>query len=820
MGNGLVAGALALLIAAAPAEAAVIDELLSLHDGNARVRVAAIADDVIRVTVIQDGGAAPPASWVITGELRERDVGHLVSAADDVLTLTTGKLSVELDLARGSLRVSTLDGQTVSADVVDRPLEWHGPEFTLRKALDPREHLYGLGDKTGALDRRGRSFVNWNTDAYGFSSDTDPIYKSIPFLVSVGGAGGAYGLFLDNTWRSAFDLGQRDPGTLALGADGGPIDYYLIYGPTLKRVVARYADLTGHAPLPPLWSLGFQQSKYSFMSAAEVLAEARRLRADRIPADALWLDIDFLDRTRPFTVNRTTYPDLADLVRRLAADHLKLIAISDLHIARAPGEGYAPFDSGAAGDHFLHRADGSTYVAPVWPGDSVFPEFTRPSTREWWGTLFRPLVEAGVAGAWNDMNEPAIFETPTKTMAPDVVHRVEGDGGEARIAPHAEIHNVYGMQNARATFEGLSRLRPDERPYVMTRAMFAGAQRYAVTWTGDNRSSWEHLRLSVAQILNLGLSGVPYVGADIGGFAGSPSAELLTRWIQIGAFLPSFRDHYGKGHAPHEPWADGIAQLDIRRRFIEERYRLLPYWYALADENVRTGAPLVRPLFYEFEDAQSGGCDQTLPFLVGAGLLVVLPADLESPAPYDVCLPAGGWYDYWSGRAIGDPAAADPALTPQRFAVTPAPDSLPIFVRAGTILPRQPVVQSTAEVPDGPLTVDVYPGDECRGELYLDDGHSLGYRRGEFLRQGVTCSVEAGGVTVEFAPREGRFRPWWKGVRVVVHAAVGLRPDGGAGHGSPSLEPRREAIVDVADPVGGARLHFVRDPVAGIAARR
>src|SRR5690606_33200192 len=270
------------------------------------------------------------------------------------------------------------------------------------------------------------------------------------------------------------------------------------------------------------------------------------------------------------------------------------------HVAHAPGEGYAPYDSGTAGDHFVRRRDGSRYVGTVWPGDSVFPDFTRAATRAWWGGLYRGFVDAGIAGFWNDMNEPALFGTPTKTMPPDVVHRIDTDGFPVRIASHAEIHNVYGMENTRATFEGLRALRPAERAFVMTRASYAGGQRYAATWTGDNSSTWSHLKLAVAQTLNLGLSGFGYTATDVGGFTGGASPELMTRWFQLAAFMPLFRNHSATDAPRAEPWVDGERHTAIRRRFIEERYRLLPYIYALADENARTGAPLMRPLFYEY----------------------------------------------------------------------------------------------------------------------------------------------------------------------------------------------------------------------------
>ena len=497
-----------------------------------------------------------------------------------------------------------------------------GRAFTLRKQLPLSTHIFGLGDKTGGLDRRGKAFVDWNTDAYGFSSADDPIYKSIPFFLAVGGEGGSYGLFLDNTRRTWFDFGHREEDVITLGGPDGPIDYYLIAGPSTAEVVRRYTDLTGKAPLTPLWALGYQQSRYSYMTADELRQIAARLRSDRVPTDVLWMDIAYQDRNRPFTIDTNAFPDMKGLVADLGRQGFRAITITDLHVARLPRQGYAPYDSGAAINAFVHNPNGSVYVAPVWPGPSVFPDFTDAKIRTWWGTLFRRQVEDGIAGAWNDMNEPAIFETPTKTMPLDVVHRIASDDFAPRTATHAEIHNVYGMENTRATYDGLRRLAPNERAFVMTRASYAGGQRYAVTWTGDNSATWDHLKLSVQQLINLGLSGFSYSGADVSGFAGGPSPDLLTRWFEIGAFYPVFRDHSATGTPRVEPWVDGPEHLAIRRRFVEERYRLMPYLYALAEQNARTGDPIMRPVFYDYPDALAATCDPAMTFTLGRDLLV------------------------------------------------------------------------------------------------------------------------------------------------------------------------------------------------------
>ncbi len=740
---------------------------IEVRSGGTLLRVDAIGDDILRVRIAARGRLPEDASWAVPAEVRAARVP--VRALDGgAAGFRTRSLVVRVDPASLRLVVEDDDGRVVCADA-GRPVSFDGAAYELRKALPQAEHYYGLGDKTGPLDRRGGAFVDWNTDVGRFTEATDPLYKSIPFFVATGGEGGSYGLFLDSTWRSWFDFGRRDADTLAIGADGGPIDYYLVRGPTVKDVVRRYGDLTGRAPLPPLWSLGYQQSRYSYMSADEVRGIAARLRRERIPTDVVWLDIDFQDRNRPFTTNPETYPDLPKLAADLRGEGIRLVAITDLHVARAPGQDYAPYDSGVAGDHFVRRRDGSEYVGTVWPGDSVFPEFTRAATRAWWGGLYRGFVDAGIAGFWNDMNEPALFGTPTKTMPPDVVHRIDTDGFAPRTASHAEIHNVFGMENTRATFDGLRALRPDERAFVMTRASYAGGQRYAVTWTGDNSSTWSHLKLAVSQTLNLGLSGFGYTAVDVGGFTGGASPELMTRWFQLAAFMPLFRDHSATDAPRAEPWVDGPEHTAIRRRFVEERYRLLPYLYALADENARTGAPLARPVFYEYPDAASLPCDQSMSFLLGAKLLVAASPTPESPQDYRICLPAGGWFDYWTGRAV----PAGEAGKPRVLVETPKLDRLPVFVRAGTILPRQPLVQSTMETPDGPLRLDVYPGEDCEGALYADDGHSLGYARGEFLRQRVRCEATADGLEVAFDAREGRFAPWWKRIEVVVHGWQG-----------------------------------------------
>jgi alpha-glucosidase len=603
-------------------------------------------------------------------------------------------------------------------------------------------------------------------------------------------AGIAAGIFLDNTARSSFDFGKESPSSYSFGAVAGPVDYYIFPGPSPRRVVETYAWLTGKPPLPPRWMFGFQQSRYSYTPESRLMEIANRLRADHIPADALYLDIDYQDRNRPFTVNTQTFPDLPKALATLHGMQFHVVAITDLHVAEV-AEGYPPYDSGMAGNNFLHRPDGSVYVGSVWPGPSVFPDFTRAQSRAWWGTLYKPLVGMGFDGFWNDMNEPSVFDSPTGTIPLDVLHRIDEPGFCARTATHAEIHNVYGMENSRATYDGLRKIEPDTRPSVLTRATYAGGQRYAATWTGDNSSTWNHLRMTSPMLKSLGISGFSFSGADVGGFAGTATPELLTKWIEISAFQPIDRDHTEKGTGDQEPWVGGEQHENIRRRFIEERYRLMPYFYTLAEETARTGLPMIRALFLDYPDAARDkhpiDIDQGVEseFLLGHDLLIAPSPYPDAPDAYTVEFPSANWYDYWTGERVPHPATdadpepnAPPPATEQvalSASVHPSIESLPVYVRGGAILPIEPLVQSTEETPQGPLTLRVYAGDDCRGSLYTDDGESFAFERGDFLRMSFTCSVTSNGIEIAISRHEGSFVPWWKTIRLEIYGWTPVR---------------------------------------------
>jgi alpha-glucosidase len=541
-------------------------------------------------------------------------------------------------------------------------------------------------------------------------------------------------------------------------------------------------------PMPPMWALGFHQSRYSYYPESRVRFIASNFRERRIPADAIWLDIHYLEGYNPFTWDHDRFPDPARMIADLKSQGFRLVTILDPHPKKQPG--WDVYDSGLAGDHFVKDAGGKVLEAPVWPsnaekdpGPSVFPDFSKPAARQWWGSLYKRLTDIGVAGIWNDMNEPALFVYPPGTMPLDARH-----DGEGQPTDHREIHNVYGQLMTRSTFEGLLRLRPDERPFVLTRATFAGGQRYAALWPGDNVSTWTALLGSIATLESLGISGMPFVGTDIGGFAEVPTADLFTRWLQMGVFHPFMRAHTTFGTDDQEPWSYGVTHEIANRKAIELRYQLLPEIYNVMHEASETGIPAIRPAFLEFP-ADNNTWDQDDQFMFGGDLLVA-PVVRAVERVRGVYLPKGtDWFDFWTGQRYEGG---------QGISVPVTLESIPVFARAGAFVFQQPVVQSTDEMRGLPLLVTVFPAAKSEATLYEDDGHSLEYQKGNFSRRRFTQARNAATdgreqVILQVAAPEGPYRP---AARSIIFSVNGVRQPSAvsaSGSTSPRALPRLAA---------------------------
>ena len=725
---------------------------LVFRGASGTVAISVVAPEIVRVRFAPGGALGRDHSYAV--ESRDPGVAGAASlgVGTDRSAIDTGALRVRVAHDPFRIAFATATGEDLDADDEVRGMASAGAAVRVWKRLRDDEHVYGFGEKAGRLDKRGpqlggSSLAMWNTDAYGYGDGSDPLYASVPFFMVLRN-GVAHGIFLDNTFRTSFDVGHESEGLLSFGAEGGELNYYFIYGPSPKQVIERYTALTGRMPLPPRWALGYHQCRYSYYPESRVRSIARSFRERRIPADTLWLDIHYLEGYKPFTWDQERFPDPAKLLAELRAQGFRVVTIIDPHPKKQAG--YAPYDGGVAGDHFVKNPDGSLYEGRAWPalaprdpGASVFPDFSRPATREWWGSLHRGLLDLGVAGIWNDMNEPAVFLEPHHTMPLDLRHDNEGSPTD-----HREIHNVYGMLMTRSTHEGLLRLRPEARPFVLTRASFAGGQRWAALWPGDNSADWSQLRASIPMLLGLGLSGFPFVGADIGGFAGAPSPELFTRWLQLGAFYPFMRAHTEIGTPDQEPWSYGAKHEAVNRRAIELRYELLPHLYSVMAEAAATGVPALRPLFMEFpEDTETYAVDDQ--FLLGRDLLVA-PVVREGATERELYLPAGDWYELGSGkRHEGGHRVKLPVTL----------DSIPVFVRAGGFVFRQPVVQHTGEMAGQPLIVELEPAERSEASLYEDEGEGFAYRSGTLLRRRFSQGQEQAGRVIEVGDGSGSWRP-------------------------------------------------------------
>jgi alpha-glucosidase len=684
-----------------------------------------LAPDVIRVRFLA-GHAAPdpiagiPFSYAVDrlDEAWPACQVRVVEAPGGV-EIRTARLICRIDETTGQIGFFDLEGNMISQD--EAGAEWSlSGAVRCRKHIQPDEHFYGLGERAFGLDLRGRAYEMWNTDPLIYRLGQDPVHLCIPMVLGLHSQGRqGYGIFFDNTFRGRFNLGAAEPGVLTFGAEDGELCYYFFYGPALTTVVKRYTALTGRTPLPPLWMLGYHQSRWSYQPEARVRKLAKDFReVYHVPCDCIYLDIHYMDGYRSFTWDPRRFPDPARKITDLHRLGFKLIVIIDPGIRADPD--YWVCRQGLAERVFCTYPDDETlFTGPVWPGNCYFPDFTNPRVRDWWADLCTSLTDVGVDGIWNDMNEPAIFGLRDTTMPDFIRHNLDGDFGE-----HAKAHNVYGMQMARASAEGLQAARPEERPVSITRAGWAGVQRYALSWTGDNRATWAHLWLSMPLLMNLGLSGLAHTGPDIGGYSGFATGELFTRWLQMGVFLPLCRAHTFAHGPDQEPWSWGEPYLSINRRYIELRYRLLPYLYTAFWQCAQTGVPVVRPLLLAFQDDVETHAlnDQ---FMCGDAFLVA-PVTEKGATSRRVYLPAGVWYDFWDDRQYHGPAHIEVDAPLER---------LPLFVRGGSVVPLGPVLQHTGERAVDTLLLRVYPGDgqhAVASLLYEDDGHTWAFRKGDY----------------------------------------------------------------------------------------
>ncbi len=752
------------------------------------VEIEQIANVGFRLRYAFSGAVDTTSSWAVIADsvvLAQPEIRE----TPDAVVLAGGGLTVTL--RKRPLRVSVADsaGREVFAESFGAGHQ--GARLTHVIARPADAHYFGLGEQAFPLDRTGQNLLLWNTDAYGYRAGSTPLYSSIPFYIGLRD-GRAWGVFYDNSYLGEFDFGAKLKENVGFTAEGGRLTVYVFPGPSVPRVLAEYTRLLGRTPLPPEWSLGYQQSRYSYYPDSELMRVAYEFRNRGIPCDVLYLDIDYMDGYRVFTWSPQRFPDPKRLLTDLGAQGFKVVTIVD------PGvkvdSGYDVYRQLVSLRGAVTWPDGTPYVGQVWPGRTLFPDFSLPATRDWWGGLLNRLVGPGVAGIWNDMNEPANFGGRT---LPDIAMFAHG------TADHAEHHNLYALLEAEATYNGLRTLQSARRPFVLTRAGFAGIERYSSIWTGDNQATWEHLGIAIPMVLGLGLSGVPFAGVDIGGFSGSPDAELFSRFLETGTFFPFMRTHSDLQTPRREPWAFGPVYEAANREMIRLRYRLLPQLYTAFYEHAHDGRPAARALVFEFQrDTAVYAVNDE--FMFGDHLLVA-PVTRAGQDARPVYLPAGRWYRYPfdsvydGGRSV---TVSAPRVNPDVRGDSGFVRGIPLFVQAGAVIPMQAVEQYVGERHMDTLELHVWDTDAATAvtsELYEDAGEGYAYQQGAWRL--TTFDTHSDGTTLEIAvAAQGAYAGAASDFLVVVHGLT-KAPASVTVDGSPvqvRFEPRaRIAVFDM-----------------------
>lgn len=684
------------------------DNNINIYFSNIKITLTIFENDIVKV-FIGDKCEESISTNGVVGDLGKGE--FIVEEDSNFLVIKGKKVLTFVDKNTTEISFRDLEGNIINEDFQPSFKDEKGNVY-ISKVNDCLAY-YGLGEKGGDLNKKGCYTENFNTDDPETDDDSVTYYKTIPFYVALKEEA-TYGIFFDNSFRSYFDMGKEMGDRIFFGAIGGQIQYYFIPGENIKEVVKNYTALTGRMEMPPLWSLGYQQCRFSYFSQEEVRELVKTFEEKDIPLDVVYLDIDYMDGFRVMTFKTPNFDDAAGLISDLKEKGIRTITIID------PGvkvdEEYDVFKRGKEGNHFTKKLDGEMFIGAVWPGDSAFPDFSNKDCREWWKSELKKFIsEHGMDGIWNDMNEPCVFNNDHKTMLETCLHN--SDNG---VIEHKEFHNRYGFEMSRCSKEAQEELHPNERGFSMTRATYAGGQRYSSVWTGDNISLWSQMRMSISMNANLGISGFSFVGNDVSGFGLDSSEELFIRWMEMGPFIPIFRNHSNMYTRRQEPWAFGPRAEKIAKKSIELRYELLPYIYDLYYISHKEGLPIFRPMIMEYEKDMNL-LNMREQFMLGENMIVA-PVLYEGERSKTVYLPKGSWFNYFTmeklqgGKWYKLPCELDEIL---------------VFVKEGAIIPTyNKKFRNVKERPNN-ILLKVF-GENAKGFHYNDDGHTMEYLEGKY----------------------------------------------------------------------------------------
>ncbi len=708
-----------------------------------RFRISVFQEGIIRIQASRfDSFESNPYS-VISKPIQ---VDFSLLEENNQLVISTSLVTLNLDLECFTISFFDKKGNLLNADD-SLGTAWIGSEVTAYKQVQKDERFIGLGEKTGNLDRSGRAYTNWNTDYFGYGIGDDPLYMSIPFYLGIHEKG-AYGIYFDNTHKTVFNFGASTNRFMYFSAEDGDLDYYFIYQPTVAEIITSYTWLTGRMQMPPKWALGFQQCRYSYYPDSEVYTVALTFRDKKMPADVIYLDIHHMEAYKVFTFDGEKFADPKAMISRLKEKGFKVVVIMDPGIKTQ--RGYIPYEEGLEKDLFVKYPDGKIYEGQVWPGWCGFPDFTKEETRTWWAEKMAFYTEAGVDGFWTDMNEPASWGQFTPNL---IEFEYEGEK-----ASHRKARNIYGMQMARSAQEGAIVQNPEKRPFVLTRSGFAGIQRYAAAWTGDNVASEEHMLAGIRLVNSLGLSGVSFAGYDVGGFAGESTKSLFARWMSIGAFAPFYRAHSMINSNDAEPWAFGEEVEEISRNYMKLRYRLLPTIYSKFYLSCISGLPISESLAIRYSQDEKIYQTAFQNEYIFCDSLLVAPVESTKEIT-KVYLPEGDWYYLFT----------DKKYTGNEIIYQDCPlNYLPVFAKGGQIFTMQSDVEFTGQKTDGILRIHIYKGKKGSEFLHYEDaGEGTEYLKGDYFKRTISYNPESD--SIELGTPAGNFESEFKKLKVYFH---------------------------------------------------
>jgi alpha-glucosidase len=706
-------------------------------------------NNIIRVRVSKNKKFKSLPYALVSNEIPSFE-GLKIDKGNNAILLSTNAMDISIQQTPSfSILIKNKKGEIINEDAPGNAFgtAFNGDKVTVYKKIQHGERFVGLGEALGNLDRRGTGVTLNNTDTYKYGDPRLSMYTSIPFYMGIHHSI-VYGIFYNNSYKSFFNFGLSTPGFASVNFDGGDIDYFFIYDTSVSKIIEHYTSLTGCIQLPPLWSLGYHQSRCTYYPQDKVEWIAETFRKKKIPLDCIVLDADYQQGYQPFRVNKQRFPDMPALAKKLAAMDIELTA--SVYPGVKMDSTYESYNDGLKNDVFVKYADGSLFETEIAPLRVYLPDYTHPKTRAWWIDKMKWLPDNGIHGYWNDMNEPAVGGS----YLPDNL-LFDFDG---RKASASEAKNVYGLEMARSSFESAIKYGNGRRPFILTRSGFAGVQRYSAVWSGDNTSTDEGLLSGVLLNNTLGISGVSFCGYDVGGYIGDASKDLYKRWIQAGVFSPFCRNHREFFGAAGEPWAYGEEAEAISKSYIEFRYRLMPYIYSLFYEASKTGMPVARSLCIQYpHNAKVYDINYQYQFLFGDALLVAPVTSAEKTKK--IFLPKGDWYNLYN----------DDKVTGDTEIITDVPIyQLPVFVKASAVIPLQTAVQSTKEKASDTLFIHVFNGtDKNTFTFYEDAGDGFDYQKDHFAKRSI--NFDPAGRQIIISKQEGIYLSAYNKCHVVFH---------------------------------------------------